>query len=278
MNSLNSPSLLAPPSEPSGEEADLLQRSTKRIKETVDAMEYDEDASVESASHAEDQNPMDFADNGAVKQGASVSYKDKLLLRIDANIMCATRGRYARICIQVDLDTPLIHSVKIGKYRQPVLYESLAGLCFKCGCIGHNEKACPSFISVSSKVNIPESNPLNFGAGTSSMEDDNTPTEEDNGNSKSQEPTSQYGPWMVVSRRRQRPVAKKHQTEEEPPSSNGRPKQFANGPNASFKKADNNRPKKDAPTAITQRPNYQKPLETNTQQTMTKPNIQKKNH
>ncbi|GKV21616.1 hypothetical protein SLEP1_g31577 [Rubroshorea leprosula] len=64
------------------------------------------------------------------------------LLRVDAHTAHHTRGQYARICVRIDLDKPLVKSVRLGKIRQKVAYEGIRGLCFSCGRIGHRKSEC----------------------------------------------------------------------------------------------------------------------------------------
>ena len=64
------------------------------------------------------------------------------VLRIDAHTAMEARGRYARLCIQVDLNKPLIDTILIGRFEQPVSYKGLHKLCFSCGRIGHKIEAC----------------------------------------------------------------------------------------------------------------------------------------
>ena len=59
------------------------------------------------------------------------------LLRIDTRTSKKERGRFARICIQIQLDKPFISEIKIGGEVYPVLYEGLGVLCFVCGKPGH---------------------------------------------------------------------------------------------------------------------------------------------
>ena len=40
------------------------------------------------------------------------------VLRIDTHTASRSRGRYARVCVQVDLCKPFIRSVQIGKLSQ----------------------------------------------------------------------------------------------------------------------------------------------------------------
>lgn len=42
------------------------------------------------------------------------------VLRIDAYTASGSRGSYARLCVQVDLEKPLINMIRIGKCKQAV--------------------------------------------------------------------------------------------------------------------------------------------------------------
>ena len=53
------------------------------------------------------------------------------------------RGKYVRLCIQVDVNKLLINTVLIGKFEQVVVYEGINKLCFVCGRIGHKKEVCP---------------------------------------------------------------------------------------------------------------------------------------
>lgn len=55
------------------------------------------------------------------------------VLRIDTQTATEARGRFARLCVQVNFDKPIIKIVKIGGLRQPVQYEGINALCFACG-------------------------------------------------------------------------------------------------------------------------------------------------
>ncbi|KAL7225627.1 hypothetical protein ACSBR1_020899 [Camellia fascicularis] len=63
-------------------------------------------------------------------------------LKIDINTTMEARGKYARVCIEMDLRKPLISHFSIGKHTYGVEYEHLHSLCFSCGRIGHRREAC----------------------------------------------------------------------------------------------------------------------------------------
>ena len=65
------------------------------------------------------------------------------VLKIDNQTATKARGRFARLCVQVNFDKPTIKLVKIGGIRQPVLYEGINALCFACGRVGHRTEGCP---------------------------------------------------------------------------------------------------------------------------------------
>lgn len=54
-----------------------------------------------------------------------------------------TRERFARLCVQVNFDKPIVKIVKVGGIDQPVQYEGNSSLCFSYSRVGHKEKGCP---------------------------------------------------------------------------------------------------------------------------------------
>ena len=59
------------------------------------------------------------------------------------------RGRYARICVQIDVSKPLIKTVLIGGLVQDVVYEGIGALCFGCKRVGHKRERCPYVVQSS---------------------------------------------------------------------------------------------------------------------------------
>ncbi|KAK9996394.1 hypothetical protein SO802_021080 [Lithocarpus litseifolius] len=84
--------------------------------------------------------PIEFYETEVLKEiGESIGK----VLRIDSHTATEARGRYARLCVQVDINKPLINSILISHFEQVVTYEGIHKLCFSCDRIGHKIEACP---------------------------------------------------------------------------------------------------------------------------------------
>ena len=55
------------------------------------------------------------------------------VLRVDTFTASETRGRFARICVQVDVEKPLATAIMIGRLEQLICYEGIHKMCFGCG-------------------------------------------------------------------------------------------------------------------------------------------------
>ncbi|KAK7850102.1 uncharacterized protein At4g02000 [Quercus suber] len=108
------------------------------------------------------------------------------VLRVDTHTTAETRGRFARIYVQINLDKPLIKLLKIGGINQTVQYEGLNSMCFSCGRAGHKVDGCP-YTSRAPE----EASEKQAGEDNIRQKDSNTPSEDS------------YGPWVLVSRKRQ---------------------------------------------------------------------------
>ncbi|CAI0400331.1 unnamed protein product [Linum tenue] len=130
--------------------------------------------------------PIEFINKEAVmKIGAWLGKP----VRVDRATELGARGKYARVCIEVDLTQPLIWKFKIEGATYLVQYEGLDGLCTDCGTYGKSVGTChciPKGLEMETKE---------------VMEEDNDMRED-----PSQGRT--YGEWMKVAPRR-RPVGRR---------------------------------------------------------------------
>lgn len=110
------------------------------------------------------------------------------IVKVDMTTPDVTRGCFARVCVELDLQRPLIPIVMVMGRVVQVEYESLPRIYFQCGLYGHRADLYPTL-----------NPPL----------DPNAPTTNDLGDSsrmmvEKTKQTGPYGPWMMPSHVRQR--------------------------------------------------------------------------
>lgn len=107
--------------------------------------------------------------------------------------MAASRGRFARICVEIDLHRPLNPKIQVLGHMQVMEYEGLHLVWFSCGQYGHKAQDCASSIdqttAASGLESLPPQPPVR-------------PT-------VAQTPETSFEPWMLVpsGRRHHRPLA-----------------------------------------------------------------------
>ena len=124
------------------------------------------------------------------------------MLRVDMHTATEARGRYARICVQVDVSKPLITSVRIGQRNQPVIYEGVSKLWFSWGRLGHRKETCQYTIK-SSPSPPKDSKELNeaevMGQMPTTSEARIEVQTEDQSALDRVDSNASFSPWMVVS-------------------------------------------------------------------------------
>lgn len=65
------------------------------------------------------------------------------VLKVDTLTALEAKGRFARLCVQVNLDEPIVKTIRVGGIRQMVQCEGIHSLCFACGRVGHKAEGCP---------------------------------------------------------------------------------------------------------------------------------------
>ncbi|KAK3184852.1 hypothetical protein Dsin_032138 [Dipteronia sinensis] len=99
------------------------------------------------------------------------------MCKVDPITETQARGRYARICVEIDISKPLLGSLTIDDRTVRVEYESLGLICFKCGRYGHSKDSCREGV-VEQKVEDPS---------------------ESDGITQDEKEKNLFGPWMLVS-------------------------------------------------------------------------------
>lgn len=64
------------------------------------------------------------------------------ILKLDVHSAQQSRGKFARICVEIQLDKPLKTHLRFGLKCFKFDYEGLNLICFDCGHFGHNKKGC----------------------------------------------------------------------------------------------------------------------------------------
>nr|KYP44877.1 hypothetical protein KK1_033618 [Cajanus cajan] len=63
-------------------------------------------------------------------------------IKVDTNTLTMPRGRFARVCIQIDLNVPVVGKFCLNNIWYNVEYEGLRMLYTKCGCYRHVSREC----------------------------------------------------------------------------------------------------------------------------------------
>lgn len=103
-------------------------------------------------------------------------------IKVDTTTSMATRVKFARLCVEIDLSKSLLTRVQVGSLSQAIEYEALHTVSFSCGIVGHRMDKCPAHQPPS------ESNTKEAAAS-------------DKPDMETRVSTANYGPWMLVQRK-----------------------------------------------------------------------------
>lgn len=130
------------------------------------------------------------------------------MLKVDRLTSIQSRGKFARICVEIDLERKLTSKIQVLGQVLSVEYEGLNLVCFGCGKYGHRKDHCPEY-----KVdNIPESQAEVVKEGSKEGEQPADMNMEEGPENPSGTKVvsydkdkgvitdSDFGPWMLVKR------------------------------------------------------------------------------
>lgn len=115
------------------------------------------------------------------------------------------KGRFARVCVEMNLQQPLVPIINVMGRRQEVEYEGLYRVCYKSGQFGHRVDQCISTPSPAGASSTP---------GGSSAPSSSAPMRST--------PANPYGPWLMPAhvRRRMEQTQKRMSNRAEPSAAN----------------------------------------------------------
>ncbi|KAJ1389206.1 hypothetical protein SESBI_38480 [Sesbania bispinosa] len=103
-------------------------------------------------------------------------------------------GKFARICVEVDLRKVLISRFRLNGRVYYVEYEGLLLICFNYGRFGHRKECCPLLANTAKSSYMPGNEQIASPESGHRVAGDKV----DNGSSASEE---MFGPWMMVQRK-----------------------------------------------------------------------------
>ncbi|RYR04715.1 hypothetical protein Ahy_B06g084491 [Arachis hypogaea] len=53
------------------------------------------------------------------------------------------KGKFARLCVELDLTESLVSQYSISGFRYKAEYEGSYNICFSCAIVGHEKANCP---------------------------------------------------------------------------------------------------------------------------------------
>ncbi|XP_031111866.1 uncharacterized protein LOC116015840 [Ipomoea triloba] len=138
-------------------------------------------------------------------------FEERFLLKIGKQIGCPVKvdtttslvsiGKFARVCIEVDLSKPLLSKFTLEDEVLPIEYEGINMVCFTCGIYGYKQGQCGNNRSEES-LNEDNAN-LDLGQNR-----DHQASSEQEKNRQMNVPTRKFkgnfGAWMLVARKEKR--------------------------------------------------------------------------
>ncbi|XP_028768306.1 uncharacterized protein LOC114725909 [Neltuma alba] len=112
------------------------------------------------------------------------------VIKVDGPTARRKRGRFARVCVEVDLKKPLLPHYAIDGRCYPIEYESMNLLCLACGTYGHVREDCKKEVEQGQEKE------------TSSEVGGDTMMRNGNSVAKESEDNNGGGLWRVVQRNR----------------------------------------------------------------------------
>lgn len=73
-------------------------------------------------------------------------------VKVDEHTMGQAQGKFARLCVELDLSKPLIPFIELEGRTYGVVYEEIQLVCFECGCFGHGRDICHVIVKVKQKI------------------------------------------------------------------------------------------------------------------------------
>lgn len=124
-------------------------------------------------------SPMDYFEESFLWK---IANKIGRPLRVDLTTVSAVRGRFARVCVEVDLSKPMLSKFRLKRRTRKIEYEGMHIICFECGRYGRYKENCKERTTTDGEVHTHHEPPMEVQEQPGVAE----------------EITDKYGKWMVV--------------------------------------------------------------------------------
>jgi hypothetical protein len=129
----------------------------------------------------------------------------------------ASRGKFARVCIEINLDEPVVGKVWFRDFWYHIEYEGLHLLCKSCGLYGHVARNCTVKATEKEKAIT-----ITTGGGTPEMTSNvkksstNSPNLDGGDTVAEIKGEDMYGDWLVVNRKKNQGRTSRPKTQVDP--------------------------------------------------------------
>ncbi|XP_031119048.1 uncharacterized protein LOC116022464 [Ipomoea triloba] len=119
-------------------------------------------------------------------------------VKVDYTTSLVSKGKFARICVELDMSKPLLSKFTLAEEVRPIEYEGIHMVCFKCGIYGHKLGQCGN--EENREANVVEEQPPSDG-----QSGDQQATKTQPATQRTTTPARNYkenfGAWMLVTRK-----------------------------------------------------------------------------
>lgn len=141
--------------------------------------------------------PIEFYDREILR---TMAEKIGRFVNVDKTTTDVSRGKFARLSVEIDLSKPLVPYIYIGNRWQRVEYEGLRMMCFECGRFGHDAENCKEKEQEKDEA---------VEAHADAQSSQNQQADNERGKNYG------FGPWMVVKKPPRKTPANKQVNEKE---------------------------------------------------------------
>lgn len=93
--------------------------------------------------------PIEYFDsNFLMRLGARIGRP----IKVDNAVSVVSRGLYARVCVDVNLQKPIVSKFMLRRRVRKIEYEGIHLVCFGCGMYVHGKEGCPLKEKISMKL------------------------------------------------------------------------------------------------------------------------------